>query len=204
MAPSGAKLDTAIAEANLSLLDAIQRVALSHIQTADPAARSESILKERDISGDHWVASVLLDVNKAQIYFRVHFSTVISRKLLSKQLGIDPKTFEAATSHDQVKEFCNIVMGRIKGMLSLDLDKESTSKVFLPKVDPSYDAFSVVPVLVPPCSNVARWWRISWGEGELILFARVKSASGFGPETMSSLANEKIILLDNEGDIEMF
>jgi hypothetical protein len=135
----------------------------------------------------------------------VHFSTSTSRKILARQLRVDAKKFEAITSHDQMKEFCNIVMGRIKGMLRAELDQESTTKVFLPKVDPSYDNFGVVAA---SNSNTAvydqRWWRICWDDGEIILFARVKSLSGFGAETMKSLANEQIILMDKEGEIEMF
>ena len=195
--------DPIIAQANLTLLDAIQRVALSQMHTNSPDAQSEPISHERDISADHWVASVLLDINKAQIYFRVHFSTATSRKLLAQQLHVDAKNFEAITSHDQMKEFCNVVMGRIKGMLSAELDKESTSKVFLPKVDPSYDNFSKIPTPGSGAVYDQRWWRISWTDGELILFARVKSQSGFGAETMKSLANEQIILMDNDGEIEM-
>ena len=204
MVPNEANVNSSIEQANSTLLEAIQRVALSQMQTVDPNAKSEAISRDYDISSDHWIASVLLDINKAQVYFRVHFSTATSRKLLAKQLKVDAKNFEAITSHDQMKEFCNVVMGRIKGMLRAELDQESTTKVFLPKVDPSYDNFGVVPPAASQAVYDQCWWRIFWDEGEFILFARVKSQSGFGAETLKSLANEQIILLDNEGEIEMF
>jgi hypothetical protein len=42
-----------------------------------------------------------------------------------------------------------------------------------------------------------------WGGGEFILFARVKSAGGFGEEVLKSLSQVHVILVDNQGDIEM-
>jgi len=186
----------------LTILDALQNISLAQIQLAKPDAKLEGLDKSTDISQDHWVASVLLDTSKAEIYFRVHFSTVIGRALLADHLKSDPTSFDPASALDHLKEYCNVIMGRIKGALTSEMDSNSITKVFLPSVDPSYDRYKIIPTGNEKVFE-ERWWRIVWGGGEFILFARVKSAGGFGESVLKSLSQVHVILVDNQGEIEM-
>ena len=186
----------------VTLLEAIQKIALAQVQTIEPGAASEPFDKSRDISQDHWVASIILDTKKAEVFLRVHFSTSIGRQMLANHLKSDPKTFAAASVLDHLKEFCNVIMGRIKGALNPEMDMASITKVFVPNVDPSYDKYTIIPT---GTENILeeRWWRIHWSHGEIILYARVKSAAGFGEEVLKRLSLEPVIVVDNEGEIEM-
>lgn len=154
-----------------------------------------------DISDDHWVASVLLDATKAQIYFRVHFKTAHSRQLLGSKVGSGD--YEAKTTHDFIKEYCNMVMGKIKAALGPEIDAEAKKKVFIPQVDPSYDRFAKIPT-GQEVAEEERWWRMLWPKGEMNMYAKVKSDAGFTENVLNSLSQDKVVTVDNEGDIDFF
>jgi hypothetical protein len=188
--------------AQLGILDAIEKLSHNQVLLGMPDAKVAPLEKGRDISQDHWVASVLLDTSKAQVYFRVHFATSISRKLLADHLHSDPKLFEPTTAHDHLREFCNVVMGRIKGALAPEIDLSSQKKVFLPKLDPSYDKYKIIPTGNEKVDE-ERWWRITGSAGELILYARARSEGGFSAEVLKGLSQVHVIIVSNDGDIEL-
>ena len=184
-----------------TILEAIERLATQHIGLFIPGVKSFPLEVATDISSDHWVASVLLNASKAQIYFRVHFSTALSRSLLADQFKTDPSQINPLTAHDHLKEFCNLVMGRVKGALSPELSVEEKTKVFLPKIDPSYDTYKEAPIGTEKALEES-WWRMVWDSGELMMYAKVKSAGGFSNNVLAALAQDNVIIVDNDGDIE--
>jgi len=185
-----------------TILEAIERLATQHIGLFIPGVKSFPLDVAKDISSDHWVASVLLNASRAQIHFRVHFSTALSRTLLADHFKTDPTQINPLTAHDHLKEFCNLIMGRVKGALSPELNMDEKTKVFLPKVDPSYDNYKKVPVGTEKAIE-ERWWRMVWEGGELMMYAKVKSAGGFSNNVLAALAQDNVISVDNEGDIEL-
>jgi len=73
--------------------------------------------------------------------------------------------------------------------------------VFLPKVDPSYDTYKEAPVGTEKALE-ERWWRIVWNAGEMMMYAKVKSAGGFSNNVLAALAQDNVIVVDNAGDID--
>lgn len=184
-----------------TILEAIERLAKQHIALFIPGVKSFPLEAQKDISSDHWVASVLLNASKAQIHFRVHFSTALSRNLLADHFKTDPTQINPLTAHDHLREFCNLIMGRVKGALAPELSMDEKTKVFLPKVDPSYDNYKKVPAGTEKAIE-ERWWRMVWDGGELMMYAKVKSAGGFSNNVLAALAQDNVIVVDNEGDID--
>ena len=191
-----------LTKSQLSLLDAIEKLSLALILPAEPNAQLVALEKTRKFEQDHWVASVLLDTSKASVNFRVHFATINGRHLLASSSKSDPLSVTPTQVLDFLKEYTNLVMGYIKGALASDLGKEEGQKVFLPKLDPSYDTYRIIPTgLVKVVEE--RWWSITWpNNGELFLYARVKSDTGFHDATFKSLAEAHQISIDNAGDVE--
>ena len=191
-----------LTKSQLSLLDAIEKLSLALILPAEPNAQLFVLEKTRKFEQDHWVASVLLDTSKASVNFRVHFATLNGRHLLASSSKSDPLSVTPLQVLDFLKEYCNLVMGYIKGALASDLGKDESQKVFLPKLDPSYDNYRIIPTgLVKVMEE--RWWSITWpNNGELFLYARVKSDTGFHDATFKSLAEAHQISIDNAGDVE--
>ena len=186
----------------LSLLDAIEKLSLALLLSSEPNAQVVPIGENRKFEHDHWVASVLLDTSKASVNFRVHFSTTSGRNLLASSFKADPASLTPEHVLDFLKEYCNLVMGYMKGALAGDLGKEESQTVFLPKLDPSYDHYKIIPTgLVKVMEE--RWWSITWPDnGEILLYARVKSDTGFHDATFKSLAAAHQISIDNGGDVE--
>ena len=191
-----------LTKSQLSLLDAIEKLSLALILPAEPNAQLFLLEKTRKFEQDHWVASVLLDTSKASVNFRVHFATLNGRHLLATSSKSDPLSVTPLQVLDYLKEYCNLVMGHTKAALAGDLGKEEGQKVFLPKLDPSYDLYRIIPTgLVKVVEE--RWWSITWpNNGELFLYARVKSDTGFHDATFKSLAEAHQISIDNAGEVE--
>ena len=60
--------------------------------------------------------------------------------------------------------------------------------VFLPKLNPSYDYYRIIPTGMVNVME-ERWWSITWpNNGELLMYARVKSDIGFHDATLKLLA----------------
>ena len=186
----------------LSLLDAIEKLSLALLLSSEPNAQVVPLGENRKFEHDHWVASVLLDTSKASVNFRVHFATLNGRHLLATSSKSDPLSVTPLQVLDYLKEYCNLVMGHTKAALAGDLGKEEGQKVFLPKLDPSYDLYRIIPTgLVKVVEE--RWWSITWpNNGELFLYAQVKSDTGFNDETFKSLASAHQISIDNGGEVE--
>ena len=191
-----------LAKSQLSLLDAIEKLSLALLLPSEANAQLVTLEKSRKFDQDHWVASVLLDTSRASVNFRVHFSTTNGRHLLASSFQADPTSLTPEQVLDFLKEYCNLVMGYTKGALAGDLGKEDLQTVFLPKLAPSYDKYKILPTgLVKVLEE--RWWSITWPDnGEILLYARVKSDTGFHDATFKSLAAAHQISIDNGGDVE--
>jgi hypothetical protein len=189
--------------AQSAILDCLQRFSLQQFTNIAADAKSLDLEKKMDLSNDHWVASVLLSVSKAQVLLRVHFSSAVGRAILAEGSKEDPRSIQPASAHDFLKEFCNVVMGRVKGILTTDAGVEEAKKVFLPSIEPSFDRFGVVPD-VKDVAIDQRWWRIEWGGGAVVIFGRATASQGFTDGILQSLAKENIVSLDDGGDIDFF
>jgi hypothetical protein len=186
--------------AEVAILDCLQRSSHRHFTAFVPDAESLP-LDAGDLSADHWVASVLLNTSKAQVVLRVHFSSAVGRLLLSKAIREDPHSIQPSSAHDFLKEFCNVVMGKVKGILVSEIGKDEAREVFLPHIEPSYDRFGKVPGTAQDDQEV-RWWRLKWADGELILFGRATAAQGFTEALMLELSKTGVLLVDDGGEIE--
>ena len=190
-------------DAQIAILNCLKRFSDQQFQTYIKESRIEDLAKSQDLSFDHWVASVLFSTTKASVCFRVHFTSSTSRSLLANTQKADPSSVKPTTAQDFLKEYCNVVMGRIKGILSKEVEVDETRKVFLPQVDPSFDEFGIVPTGSEKVVEEA-WWRVIWEGGELVVYGRAKASGGFTQDTLEALGQEAIVSLDDEGDIDFF
>jgi hypothetical protein len=194
--------DFELANAQVALLACLKRCSLQQFTPFEPDVVSSPI-EGKDLSGDHWVASVLLNISKAQVLMRVHFSSATGRALVANRLQEEPNSLTPASAHDFLKEYCNVVMGKLKGIIASELGREEMQKVFLPKVEPSYDQFGVIRHSGgQPIQD--DWWRLKWPAGELVVYARATSTAGFTPATLESLSKETILSVSDSGDIDFF
>ena len=177
-----------LTKSQLALLDAIGRLSLVLLLPSEPNAQLVTLEKSRSYEDDHWVASVLLDTSKVSVNFRVHFGTINGRHLMASSFQADPALLSPEHVLDFLTEYCNLVMGHIKGALAGDLGEEALKTVFLPRLDPSYDNYKIIPTgLVKVIEE--RWWSFTWPDnGEVFIYAQVKSVTGFNDATFKSLA----------------
>ena len=189
--------------AQAAIIDCLQRFSLQQFTNFAADAKMLDLDRKMDLSNDHWVASVLLSVSKAQVLLRVHFSSAVGRAILAESSEEDPRSIQPTSAHDFLKEFCNVVMGRVKGILTTNAGTEEARKVFLPSIEPSFDRFGVVPD-VEDAAIGQRWWRVQWAGGEVVIFGRATASQGFTDEALQSLAKENIVSLDDAGDIDFF
>ena len=177
-----------LTKSQVSLLDALEKLSLALLLPTEPNANLFALDDTRKFEQDHWVASIILDTLIASVNFRVHFATTNGRHLLAANSKSDPLSFTPEEVLDFLKEYCNLVMGYLKGAMVGDLGREETKVVFLPTLNPSYDYYRIIP---PSLVKVMeeRWWSITWpNNGELLLYARVKTDIGFHDATFKSLA----------------
>ena len=177
-----------LTKSQVSLLDALEKLSLALLQPTEPNANLFALDDTRKFEQDHWVASVLLDTSKVSVNFRVHFGTINGRHLMASSFQADPALLSPEHVLDFLTEYCNLVMGHIKGALAGDLGEEALKTVFLPKLDPSYDNYKIIPTgLVKVIEE--RWWSFTWPDnGEVFIYAQVKSVTGFSDATFKSLA----------------
>jgi hypothetical protein len=186
-----------------AILEAVKRLALDVLQLTIPEAQISLIDGGNKVDCDHWVSSTLLDVSKAQILMRVHFQTTASRFVTRKYFG-GQSGHTAVTTHDQIKEYCNIVMGRIKAALSQDVDSETIKQVFLPKIEAGYDRFEKIQETTEPMVQ-EMWWKIEMEESfELIMYAMVKSETPFNSDLIARITSNHGVASDDEGEVEFF
>jgi hypothetical protein len=186
-----------------TILDALGREAQRIISSHDSVAEFSIVKEQSSAEDDHWVASVVYSAAKTEIYFRVHFSTTISRRLvegLFKEFAIEPN---AQHAHDYFSEYCNQVVGCIKSALHADLSEEDQRRVFVPAVAPSYDRYSEVPG--SNSLNIEeRWWQVAWPEGKLLIYASVKGEASLDIETLRKLEKDQGLSIDDKGNLQFF
>ena len=177
-----------LTKSQVSLLDALEKLSLALLQPTEPNANLFALDDTRKFEQVHWVAAIILDTLIASVNFRVHFATTNGRHLLAANSKSDPLSFTPEEVLDFLKEYCNLVMGHIKGALAGDLGEEALKTVFLPRLDPSYDNYKIIPTgLVKVIEE--RWWSFTWPDnGEVFIYAQVKSVTGFNDATFKSLA----------------
>lgn len=188
--------------AQAAILDCLQRFSLQQFKNISVDAKMFDLEKQTDMSNDHWVASVLLSVSKVQVLLRVHFSSAVGRAILAEGSKEDPQSIQPASAHDYLKEFCNVIMGKLKGILTVDAGVEDAKKVFLPNIEPSFDRFGVVPEA--DAANDQRWWQITWIGGSVVIYGRATASRGFTDGVLQQLAKENIVCIDDGGDIDFF
>ena len=187
----------------LAILNAVKDVALEVLQFTVSDAQFVEIEGENIVDCDHWVSSTLLDVSRAKILMRVHFQTTDSRFYTGKHFG-EGNSLKAVTTHDQIKEYCNMVMGRIKAGLCADIETEVIKQVFLPKIEPGFDRFEKVQESTESMVQ-EMWWKIQMKENfELIMYAMVKSDTPFDSNLIASITSSHGVSADDEGEVEFF
>lgn len=197
MSPNQEKL-----AAQAAILGCIKRFMHQQLVSIVPEVEMTDLDSHKDLSSDHWVASVLLNTSKAQVLLRVHFSSASGRAILARNLQEDPKLLQPASAHDFLKETCNVVMGKLKGILVAVSESDDAKRVFLPNIEPSFDKYGVVPgdSEMPVEES---WWRIFWSNGgELVAYARATASTGFSEDTMEALSHQAIVSVNDLGDID--
>ena len=192
-----------VALSTATILDALGREAKRIMSVHDTVAEFSVVKQQASAEEDHWVASVVYSAAKTEIYFRVHFSTVLSRRLvegLFKEFAIEPN---AEHAHDYLSEYCNQVVGHIKTALHADLSEEDQRRVFVPAVAPSYDRYEEIPS--SDCLNIGeRWWQVVWPEGKILIYASVKGEASLDMETLKKLDVDQGLSLNDHGKFEFF
>ena len=188
--------------AQAAILGCIKRFMQQQFAGIIPEVNMVDLEAQRDLSADHWVASVLLNTAKAQVLLRIHFSSASGRALLARTLQEDPKSLQPASAHDFLKETCNVVMGKLKGILVAVSESDDARRVFLPNIEPSFDRYGIVP-RGSEAPVEESWWRIYWGNGaELVAYARATATAGFSDDTMQALSQQAIVSVNDFGDID--
>lgn len=196
------KLNNDKVSAQLAVLDCMRRFSLQQFTNLMPGVQLGELNGSLDLSRDHWVASVLLTYSKAQVAMRVHFSSGAGRAILAANVNDDPRSLQPLTAQDFLKEYCNIVMGKVKAILTAGI-RDEVQKVFLPQIEPSFDRYGWIPR--PDEEKTGEcWWRLHWMGGELIVYGRATAAQGFDENVLKALSEEKIVSMDDGGDIDFF
>ena len=190
-----------VKESQSVLLNFLKNVSCQQFSIKYASATNQEFVKPTNLSADHWVASVILPMAKVSVAFRVHFTSVQGRKVLAttklKEDLISPKN-----AHDSLKEYCNIVMGKLKAAIADEMQNGEMSNVFVPEMSPSYDNFGTVPT-----GDVVKetWWRLVWEGGELICYGKAVTKGGFSPKTLEELNKDvSVVSFDDEGDVDFF
>ena len=194
----------AIRDAQLAVLDFLKNFSCQTFSSRYTVSRVEEFARCRNMNADHWVASVMLPMSKVSVTFRVHFTSVQSRRLLSMQSDATPSSIKPKSAQDSLKEYCNVVMGKLKSVLRSEFVGDESRKVFVPFVDPSFDKYGLVPSGDEKLVEET-WWRIVWDGGEIIAYGKAIAKQAFCEETFEGLAKESsIVSIDDEGDVDFF
>ena len=190
-----------VKESQSALLEFLKNLSSQQFSIKYATSHTENITKPTDLSMDHWVASVILPMSRVSVAFRVHFTSVQGRKVLvTKEL--DQEDISPQNAHDSLKEYCNIVMGKLKAAIADEMQKGEALNVFVPELDPSYDNFGTVP-----SGDIIKeaWWRLIWDDTELICYGKAIAKEGFSPKTIEELSKDiSVVSFDDEGDVDFF
>jgi hypothetical protein len=186
-----------------AILNVMEKTTVKFMEQLCSATKLMKIENPIKASFDHWVASVILDTSKAKLMVRVHFKTKTSRKLLNA--AVEGEVLEPEVTHDHMREYCNMVMGRLKALISDDLEDEVIRKVFLPEVQPSYDDYQNIPV-GDELPSEERWWKLELGHPDdyLLIYGSVTGDQLFDRKILASLAKDDVVSLDDSGEISFF
>lgn len=191
--------------AQVTLLRAIENISLATINVAQPGARIAMIETEEDQLGDHWISTIGFDGDTVKINFAVHFQTKTGRELAASDMSLDSKLLNAGTCRDYLNEFGNLVVGRIKNVLSSSMSLNFIAKTFVPRLTPSED--EVVGETAESKILEERWWKITWSTGptagcSLLLYAHINCSGPLTDETLKKVAKEHVAVLNHKGEVE--
>ena len=192
-------------KAKAAILDLLRKLSKEQMMTIQPSLIIGRVEKGRDLSSDHWVSSTLITTPKVSLCFRVHFSSDVGKQLVIDTLGDESEIPSLDDIKDYFKEFCNIVVGRAKTFITDgdDLDNEQKHQTWLPEVNPAFDEFGVVAEgKSEPQDHL--WWKISWNDSEIVLYAKVIALENFSLESLKNIDDNPIISVDDEGSVEYF
>jgi hypothetical protein len=186
-----------------AILGAIGDSALQIMRITIEEAQLVEVEGGLSVDYDHWVSSTFLDMSKAQILMRVHFKTVDSRYFTTMFFG-GKSGHRPQTTHDQVKEFSNMVMGRVKTAISSESNSQELVQVYLPKVEAGFDNFEKAVISSESTVQEKSWKLILDEDRTLLIFAKVKGEVAFTRELIDRLTSNVGVAVDDEGDIDYF
>ena len=193
--------------AQATLLRAIENLSLATINLAEPGARICMIDEDEDQLGDHWISNIGFDGGSVQVELAVHFQTKTGRNLIASDGGMDSKLLNARTCRDYLNEFGNLVVGRIKSVLSSTMTLKCIDKTFVPHLSPSED--EVIGVTLASKILEERWWKITWATGplagdSLLLYTKVNCSESLSDEALKKISREHVAALNHKGEVEFF
>ena len=201
---SGNKSSGAPKDAQKAVIEFLKNFSCQQFSKYYTEARTEDLSETRDLKHDHWVACVALPMVNVSVNFQVHFTSAQSRALLSMASSTNPRSIKPSTAQDSLKEYCNLVMGKLKSVLRTELTGDEATRVFLPNIDPSFDNFGKVPTGKEDLIQEA-WWRIIWDGGELLAYGKANVKQSFNQNTIQQLNKESSLMaIDDEGDVDFF
>jgi len=154
-----------------------------------------------DLSYDHWICCIVVSFKELSVTFSVHFSSKAARRLASVGTGKSVEELNPKTSHDFMREYCNMTAGAIKDkLLKCDFETQDTRAVMLPVQEPSFDTGSLEAKEGGWLSN----WLLSFNQDtSLICSGKIDAENPGKIKNIENLDNPAI-MIDDSGEIEFF
>ena len=114
-----------------------------------------------DLTHDHWVCSLSIDLGPATVYIKVHFDSRTARRLANRYRIIKNQDLPVSMLSDYMREYLNLMMGDIKTRYGCELETVS-----VPKIAPTYDQGTSMHSDTDINST---FWKIAWKDSQVIL-----------------------------------
>ena len=143
-----------------------------------------------DMTFDHWIGAVMVNIDEARIHIKVHFESRIARHLATSHRISSTEKMPVFIYGDYIKEYLNLLMGEIKRKYNA-----KNIELSVPQLMPSYDRG--VPSEDGVDLNMALW-KIVFPKGSLLLSCYI---APYGD--LNNLQNRKNTQKDENNVIEL-
>ena len=199
---TASQLETQNINKLLDLVNSCALLSLKHVlHCNEDEVESKLLDLTEDLTYDHWICCIVVSFKELSITFSVHFSSKAARYFTSAGTGKPIDTLDPKTSHDFMREYCNMTAGAIKDkLLKCDFESQDVRAVMLPVQKPSFDIGSHEGKVSGWLSN----WRLSFNQqASLICSGKIDSENAGKIKNIEKL-DDPAIMIDDSGDVEFF
>ena len=144
MEQTAEEIETSYESDKQKIIDLIRSCAHSIMQSKLRLNEEDVVIEDlsgkEDFSHDHWVCLIMIIFEGMRTSFKVHFTSNAARILAARFHSFKIDDLTPQTSHDFMREYCNLVAGKIKIQLAgCDFEEAAVIKPMLPIQKPSYD-----------------------------------------------------------------